>query len=76
MNLPWSNWTSRDVFPTPLSPTKIVCKDQVKRHQHREQAVLELAVVVCRQRQPWLAQLWWKTSLGGLWQCWIGSKMV
>lgn len=34
MNLPWSNWTSRDVFPTPLSPTRIVCKDQVKRHQH------------------------------------------
>lgn len=33
MNLPWSNWTSRDVFPTPLSPTRIVCKDQVKRSQ-------------------------------------------
>ncbi|PKU32269.1 cmrf35-like molecule 2 [Limosa lapponica baueri] len=30
MNLPWSNWTSRDVFPTPLSPTRIVCKDQVR----------------------------------------------
>lgn len=33
MNLPWSNWTSRDVFPTPLSPTRMVCKDRVKRHQ-------------------------------------------
>ncbi|GAB0197761.1 CMRF35-like molecule 3 [Grus japonensis] len=28
MNLPWSKCTSRDVFPTPLSLTRIVCKDQ------------------------------------------------
>lgn len=40
MNLPWSNWTSRDVFPTPLSPTRIVCKDQVER---RQQVILEPA---------------------------------
>lgn len=26
MNFPWSNCTNRDVFPTPLSPTRIVCK--------------------------------------------------
>lgn len=42
MNLPWSNWTSRDVFPTPLSPTRIVCKEQVKRHQCMEQVMPEL----------------------------------
>lgn len=34
MNLPWSNWTSRDVFPTPLSPTRMVCKRPTKWHQH------------------------------------------
>lgn len=33
MNLPWSNWTSRDVFPTPLSPTRMVCKGRAKEHQ-------------------------------------------
>lgn len=26
MNLPWSNWTSREVLPTPLSPTRMVCR--------------------------------------------------
>lgn len=31
MNLPWSNWTSREVLPTPLSPTRMVCR---LRHTH------------------------------------------
>lgn len=53
MNLPWSNWTSRDVFPTPLSPTRIVCKDQIKRHQCR-----------CRCRGSWGPDIW-ISVLGG-----------
>lgn len=35
MNLPWSYWTSREVLPTPLSPTRIVCREshrQIRRH--------------------------------------------
>ena len=32
-NLPWSNWTSRDVFPTPLSPTSIVCNQRRNSEQ-------------------------------------------
>lgn len=42
MNLPWSNWTSSDVFPTPLSPTRIVCKDPHKEASAQVQAMGEL----------------------------------
>lgn len=31
MNFPWSNCTNRDVFPTPLSPTRMVCRKTESR---------------------------------------------
>lgn len=31
MNLPWSYWTSREVLPTPLSPTRIVYRGSHRR---------------------------------------------
>ena len=27
INFPWSYWTSREVFPTPLSPTRMVWRE-------------------------------------------------
>ena len=33
VNLPVSNWTSSEVLPTPLSPTRIVCRRNNNRHQ-------------------------------------------
>lgn len=55
MNLPWSNCTSRDVFPTPLSPTRIVCR---KTHKIPQLNFLPL-YIWSKYMVEAQSKLWW-----------------
>lgn len=55
MNLPWSNCTSRDVFPTPLSPTRIVCR---KTHKIPQLSFLPL-YIWSKYTVEAQSKLWW-----------------